>query len=682
MAKSSGEGTSTTSDGGTSVILKDRFRIHLDSPLEELDSPTAKAFLANDLKNDERPLFALVCETGVPYRAKTLSALTGREIPYVLPVSTAGVVRVRAAKKFCFELVLQRPRGPRLSTLLGPGGGPISETFAVTRLLPALAEALEGLAAFDLAHRALRPDNIFFVDADRTELALGECVSAPAGSGQPMVYEPVERAMASPAGRGEGNPACDCYALGAVLVALLSGKNPAAGIDERELLQARIVKGSFRALTRDVRFPGAISELIRELLCDDSSLRASAADIKAWCQNRRLNVKPGAPARQARRPFVFRSREILYDRTLANAFGESPAEAARVIQSGNVEAWVRGDLEDAKGADLIGPLVSAARPSTGVPSERDDAELVGQFCRVLDPLGPIRFGSLAVAADGIGGELADAIRKNDGTRVSLVADLLRRDLATDSIQSRGLSGVKKTAALGLLLRLRGHVANGSPGFGIERCLYELNPSLPCMSPLVARLHANGVHTLLLALNRVATAADESVELLDAHVAAFIAEKWENGQRRLSAVASAGSDEMGRRLAVLRLLAALQSDVRSGPLVGLTGWFAKRLDSLVSTYRNRNRRSELMRRLEQITAGGDLQAMAKLFRSYQGHDLDERAYHRAVAEYAALERGVLRLKAEQDGIPFATSRLTSRIVASAGYSLLMVSVVGAVIAAAL
>ena len=69
--------------------------------------------------------------------------------------------------------------------------------------------------------------------------------------------------------------------------------------------------------------------------------------------------------------------------------------------------------------------------------------------------------------------------------------------------------MKKTAALGLLLRLRlrGHVANGSPGFGIERCLYELNPSLPCMSPLVARLHANGVHTLLLALNRVATAAD-------------------------------------------------------------------------------------------------------------------------------------------------------------------------------
>ena len=89
----------------------------------------------------------------------------------------------------------------------------------------------------------------------------------------------------------------------------------------------------------------------------------------------------------------------------------------------------------------------------------------------------------------------------------------------------------------------------------------------------------------------------------------------------------------------------------------------------------------MMRLDQIAGSGDLHEMARLFRSHQSHDLDERAYRRAVAEYAALERGVVRLKLHQEDVPVAAAKLTSRIVGSAGYSLLMVSVLGAVIAAA-
>jgi hypothetical protein len=43
---------------------------------------------------------------------------------------------------------------------------------------------------------------------------LGECVSETSGVSQPAIFEPIERAMALPTGRGEGTPPDDMFALG------------------------------------------------------------------------------------------------------------------------------------------------------------------------------------------------------------------------------------------------------------------------------------------------------------------------------------------------------------------------------------------------------------------------------------------------------------------------------------
>ena len=50
-----------------------------------------------------------------------------------------------------------------------------------------------------LTHRAIRPDNLFFLDEAREILVMGDCVTAPAGFHQPPLLEPIERTMASPA---------------------------------------------------------------------------------------------------------------------------------------------------------------------------------------------------------------------------------------------------------------------------------------------------------------------------------------------------------------------------------------------------------------------------------------------------------------------------------------------------
>ena len=71
--------------GGT-VLLRDRYLIDSDSPLPQLDSPSAKAFSVEDRRDPARKLFALICTPGLPPRAGVMALLRGCNIRGVLPL--------------------------------------------------------------------------------------------------------------------------------------------------------------------------------------------------------------------------------------------------------------------------------------------------------------------------------------------------------------------------------------------------------------------------------------------------------------------------------------------------------------------------------------------------------------------------------------------------------------------
>ena len=57
-----------------------------------------------------------------------------------------------------------------------------------------------------LTHRSIRADNLFYADEARSAVVLGECVSAPPGLDQDVIYETIENGMANAVGRGPGRP--------------------------------------------------------------------------------------------------------------------------------------------------------------------------------------------------------------------------------------------------------------------------------------------------------------------------------------------------------------------------------------------------------------------------------------------------------------------------------------------
>ena len=216
-------------------LLAERFDIHFDSPLPQFDSLQARAFLATDEREGISSCFALICQFGVPHRPKPLTQLIAKEGPSMLKLLTGGSVNAPSQGGPRFALAFEQPQGGRVSEATLANGQPLPETLVISSLLPDLVAALQYYEERDVVHRAVRPDNLFFVDSGRREILLGECITSPPGSDQPAAYEPIERTLAVPTGRGQGTTASDCFALGMTLIAMLTGRDSTAGRSDEEL---------------------------------------------------------------------------------------------------------------------------------------------------------------------------------------------------------------------------------------------------------------------------------------------------------------------------------------------------------------------------------------------------------------------------------------------------------------
>ena len=111
-------------------------------------------------------------------------------------------------------VVYERPLGGRMTESPFVDGEHLNEYDIPRKIIQPMHIALGEIEALKISHRAIRPDNMFYMDAERQHLVLGDCASTPPGFDQPAIFEPVARGLASPHGRGPGAVASDYYALG------------------------------------------------------------------------------------------------------------------------------------------------------------------------------------------------------------------------------------------------------------------------------------------------------------------------------------------------------------------------------------------------------------------------------------------------------------------------------------
>ena len=158
------------------------------------------------------------------------------------------------------------------------------------------------MAGHKVTHRAVRADNIFFMDKERKTVVLGDCVTAPPGADNPPVFETIERSMASPGGRGKGNFTDDLFALAVSMVFIVQGSNPVSALSEDELVIARVVQGSYATISVGTRIPMALLEPLRGLLSDNLDERWTMEELGLWLDGQRLTPLQKRPSRNLKTP--------------------------------------------------------------------------------------------------------------------------------------------------------------------------------------------------------------------------------------------------------------------------------------------------------------------------------------------------------------------------------------------
>ena len=215
---------------------------------------------------------------------------------------------------------------------------------------------------------------------------------------------------------------------------------------------------------------------------------------------------------------------------------------------------------------------------------------------------------------------------------------------------------KRFSRLGVYVRRR------EPGYGLERCLYETNPGLPCQSPLLAKDYAADIRGLLFALDAAAEAARGDVKPLDRHITAFIASRFDHDlSNHLKALADAAEGKA--LIGMLGLLAVLQAHFKVPPLFGLTNWVVGLLGPAIATYHSRATRGEVEREVHNAARHGDLTELYGIIENRETRWRDTSDFAAAVTAFAAADAEIERIEGGDEALSVLSRNLGRRAAAT-------------------
>ncbi|MCC7281652.1 MAG: hypothetical protein IT556_04665, partial [Acetobacteraceae bacterium] len=622
----------STAGSGPSVTAGE-WTVALDQPVPAL-SGTLPALAARHASG--RRGYALACRPDLPPRTQALASLP-QPLPESLLAPQAMVpARLAGAARESLLAVIGLPPGPPILTT-HTRCRPWSESELVHDLLHPVARVLAALEPAGITHRGVRVENLFR-SRDGGPVALGDGFCLPPAFLQPPWCESLPMAQCVPEGRGAGQPADDIFALGIAVISVAAGRVPWAAADPRDLHRLRLEKGSFNALVSEIRLPAGLADLLRVMLADDPELRPGAEFVAAWpaasMQGRRGAVRP---VRRAARPLVVGTEKALDTRAAAWLLASSWSEGARALRSGALDGFVRRGIGDPALAERLAETVrteQAERPDTA-----DDMAMCRAIA-MLDPQAPLCWRGVAMMPDGIGTLLARAACSPAEAPLTVadIAALVHAEAPARWALSGGdTSSAAMHARTGaqwrLLLRTRG------PAGGLERLLYQLNPGLPCLSPMLRGVWAATPASLLAALEAVAPGAEAAGQggtlPPDPAIAAYLAARQgPAAERALAALEAPAAAAATARVAVLaRLQARHASDQR---LPRLAAWLASACEPVLATWHSRLTREALPARLAEAAAAGDLSTVHGLLDDPAARQADMAGARAAAAELAGID----------------------------------------------
>ncbi|HEY1720679.1 MAG TPA: hypothetical protein VGG27_05500 [Magnetospirillaceae bacterium] len=654
---------------GTPAVLKDRYNIYPGQALPEFATGTAQAFGAEDLRAAGKPMVALLVKPGIPYRAEQLAIIRGMETPGLMTLIDYGVIEWPPIRRKVMAILYERPLGGRVMPDMDGEFRRVEDNELIRKAVKPIAAALHELAGRNIAHRAVRPTNMYWTTTDKESIVLGDCVTSPPGFDQPVVMETIESSLCHPAGRGSGYSGDDLYSFGASLLMLLIGRNPLSGMPPQEIIRQKIVEGSYQTVAGNERIAIQLIEMIKGLLSDDPKTRWTQDSLDQWLSGKRLSTVQTKIEKRATRGFTFMDRDYFSVRELAIAFCANWDQAVSYVSDGRLELWLRRSVDAKETANSIAMAVNTAGFASADKRIAGDMMLC-KVCLILDRLAPIRYKSVSTMPDAVGALLA--VTMAEGGEVRPIADMILREVQKTWMDTREYT--PDNAVMDTSFRTaRGFLERGlTLGNGIERVLYEMNDSIACQSPFTADDFVLEIRDLLPALNATAKKAEGKAWPVDRHVAAFIGARTTfDVDRNMSEIAESSSEKS--MLGMLNLLAILQWRQGQSQLFGLTSWIGGLVQPIINTYHNRQKRRDLEREVPRLVRQGNLIDLARLLDSVEERVKDQNGFDEACAEYRETQREIKEIEGTIHNRDETVAQTAQQVAALVSVSLALVTV---------
>ena len=626
------------------VLIKDRFEINFDASIPWLNNNGATAYAVSDRIDTARKLFALVCDGETSPRLSILPYLKSIDNPALLKLVEFGTVCLPETKKHRMVLIYEMPLGGKVfengvCTLDFENNHEKFKNVILSFLV--LSETLKSM---NITHRAIRPDNLYFIDENKSEIVIGDCIAAFPAYYQPAIYEAIDSLYADKLARGNGNEKNDIYSIGMTALALYVGHEISTNITDAETLRLKIRKSSFSFISSVEKIPTDFSSLFKGMLNDDSGLRWGYSQVLSFFSGKQVSLGNNSSSERPKRALNIDGEKVYMPRDVVYSMHNNISEAYDLIISGKLSNWAKNGLENEKLASQIDAIVKQELSSAG----NKDLTIARISILIYHSL-PIRYHNIAFFPDGI----AKAVFYEMKNKKSIkdYNDIFSTDLIKLWYQMQ-----ESLRAPGNITEFRVYIMRSEIGYGIERIIYDIDNDLPCISSLFENEFVSSAPQVLKALNASFEQTNITSQPYDRSIIAFL--RCKMGKKIDNYLAGLYSNRSEiKASAILQLYSMMQTKFGPSELVNLARWLVNYCKPMILVYHNKKYQKYLEKELVKIYQHGKLYEILNLLENEVALEKDRN-------DFAAILNEVNLLLLEKNKISDYMAKLGESARASA------------------
>lgn len=533
--------------------------------------------------------------------------------PNILKLVEYGVVEDPSQKSLNMALIYRKPMGLKASSIICEEDSIIKNTETFKSLTLSMVSACEALRGYNITHRAIRLDNIFFKDDSQKEIVLGDCAASFPALYQPNAYETIENLLCLPEARGNGSNADDMYAIGVCLLGLLIKTDFSSSVSAPEFLHSKLKKTSFLSLSNGKKIGSQYLVVLKSLLEDNIEKRGGYLQIYNFLEGKAGNFSTES-ADRSMRALNINNEKYYTAKSAAIAMLENPKEALTLIQNGKLLEWVKNGLENEK---LYNKIEKQIKQS----AERGEQDfLVSEVCIFLDCSLPVRCGDIYVFPGGLPKVLFYYLKNNKNTLnfQALLSSNIIKNWYQEQPSMRAPSNSNE---------FKVYVSRIGYGYGIDRIIYDFDDDLPCTSELIGNELVNSPAKLLRALDKNYNTFKDSLPF-DHNIIAYL--RCKMGKKIDGIITDINSQqEHLQRSAIIRLYANIQNKHGPVQLFNLCQWLIGSAKPIIKSYHNLKYQKYLEQELVKTAKNGKIIDIYELLENEEAKNKDRNEYSEAL-----------------------------------------------------